>query len=191
MEVVCGDPQCDRPPKTRGLCQAHYMRQWSGSTYTGPIKRIVTDISSGFRECSRCGASKALTEFYKNKKGLGGFTADCKTCNKAVSRKWRTNNLDQKRASARRSSSKRRAVKRGCVCDDSTLESIRAFQGDDCAYCGCVMDFSYNHYAPNKATLDHVLALSRGGDHVRSNLVIACNSCNMSKGTKTPTEWSR
>lgn len=39
-------------------------------------------------------------------------------------------------------------------------------------------------------TADHVLPRSRGGRHVRENIVIACRSCNCSKSARTPQEWS-
>lgn len=51
--------------------------------------------------------------------------------------------------------------------------------GYRCVYCG----------KPSKET-DHILPLSRGGDHRRSNLCVACRSCNSAKNTKTPREWT-
>lgn len=33
--------------------------------------------------------------------------------------------------------------------------------------------------------LDHVVPLAKGGDHVRSNVQLACRECNLSKGAKT------
>ncbi|MEU5166802.1 HNH endonuclease [Streptomyces mutomycini] len=49
---------------------------------------------------------------------------------------------------------------------------------DLCAYC----DEPYSH-------IEHVLPLSRGGQHTASNVVPACSACNLSKGAKTPDEW--
>ena len=34
-------------------------------------------------------------------------------------------------------------------------------------------------------TMDHVVPLSKGGNHTASNIVPACRSCNSSKGAKT------
>lgn len=48
----------------------------------------------------------------------------------------------------------------------------------ECVYCG----------APAK-TWDHVLPRSRGGTNDPGNLVLACGSCNCSKGFRTPDEW--
>lgn len=47
-----------------------------------------------------------------------------------------------------------------------------------CAYCG----------GPG-GTVDHVVPLSRGGQHTEGNLVPACRSCNSSKADKLLVEW--
>lgn len=39
------------------------------------------------------------------------------------------------------------------------------------------------------AHLDHVHPLSRGGEDIESNVVPACEHCNLSKGAKTLAEW--
>jgi 5-methylcytosine-specific restriction endonuclease McrA len=47
-----------------------------------------------------------------------------------------------------------------------------------CVYCG-----------RPATSVDHVVALARGGHEVETNLVPACASCNGSKGAKLLTEW--
>lgn len=51
--------------------------------------------------------------------------------------------------------------------------------GYACVYCG----------ATGELTLDHVIPQSRGGSDTPENLVLACKSCNCSKGARTPNEW--
>lgn len=46
-----------------------------------------------------------------------------------------------------------------------------------CAYCGV---------KPDKLEMDHIIPLSRGGQHTKSNIVPACFNCNRSKGARTP-----
>jgi 5-methylcytosine-specific restriction endonuclease McrA len=42
-----------------------------------------------------------------------------------------------------------------------------------------------NRLVPHRfLVLDHVVPLCRGGQHVESNLKVACHSCNSRKGTK-------
>lgn len=58
------------------------------------------------------------------------------------------------------------------------LNRVNLFRRDhgECQYCG-----SKRHL-----TIDHVLPRSKGGKTSWTNLVTACNRCNVSKGDKTP-----
>lgn len=58
-------------------------------------------------------------------------------------------------------------------------EEVSARDGARCAYCGHIGDL----------TLDHVIPRSQGGANDARNLVMACKSCNSSKGDRTPAEW--
>jgi 5-methylcytosine-specific restriction endonuclease McrA len=53
-----------------------------------------------------------------------------------------------------------------------------------CYYCRCKVAWNNHH-------VDHVVPLSRGGSNDISNLVIACQTCNLSKNSKLPHEWAR
>ena len=58
--------------------------------------------------------------------------------------------------------------------------------GRTCAYCG--IETKPKNKAKNGleyTTMDHVIPLSKGGDHTMENVVIACNSCNARKSDKT------
>lgn len=50
-----------------------------------------------------------------------------------------------------------------------------------CAYCGAT-DGEFH--------IDHILPRSRGGGSGLDNLAWSCASCNLSKGAKTPEEWT-
>lgn len=53
-----------------------------------------------------------------------------------------------------------------------------------CFYCGAVISDLSSH-------LEHKKPVSRGGDNRRGNVVLACASCNLSKGKKTDKEFLR
>ncbi len=70
---------------------------------------------------------------------------------------------------------RRRARLQNAPINDLTLAQWREIQAAwhyRCAYCGC---------QPPRLTQDHVIPLSKGGSHTKSNVVPACRSCNNRK----------
>jgi 5-methylcytosine-specific restriction endonuclease McrA len=50
-----------------------------------------------------------------------------------------------------------------------------------CAYCG-------GDFHESDLTVEHIVPVSRGGQHVWTNVVTACRSCNTRKGNRRPEE---
>jgi 5-methylcytosine-specific restriction endonuclease McrA len=48
-----------------------------------------------------------------------------------------------------------------------------------CHYCG-------KKFLPSELTMDHVIPIARGGESIKSNVVVACRPCNQSKKLATP-----
>lgn len=59
-----------------------------------------------------------------------------------------------------------------------TKKDIARLLRQPCAYCGAVAEH-----------IDHVTPISRGGAHKIGNLVAACSSCNLRKGSKLLSVW--
>lgn len=57
----------------------------------------------------------------------------------------------------------------------------RDINPDACRYCGISL-------TDRRRTVDHVIPLTRGGEHARANLVPCCQPCNSSKNARTPDE---
>ena len=97
-------------------------------------------------------------------------------------RRSRKSNPERKREWGRQGQRTRRARKRGAIdhCQPVTAAIIArryALFGNACCFCG----------AGGKLTLEHVVALAKGGPHVPSNLAPSCGRCNSSKNA-TPVE---
>lgn len=60
-------------------------------------------------------------------------------------------------------------------------------QNHRCCYCGCEMEVDPNH--PRGATLEHYQAKAHGGLNHRDNCVIACRTCNTTRGTENPQKF--
>lgn len=85
----------------------------------------------------------------------------------------------------RASNAKRRAATNGAVCTVSSndIKSLKEHYLYCCAYCGCETN------KDNPLHIDHMIPLSKGGQHVIDNLLPACRSCNSKKFTMGWDEW--
>ena len=74
---------------------------------------------------------------------------------------------------------------------------IKVFERDGwkCAYCGCALTldliavedregFCTTPAGFQRATVDHIIPRSQGGNHKEGNLTACCGSCNSRKGVK-------
>ncbi len=96
-----------------------------------------------------------------------------------VRTRWLQSNSEKVRSYQR----KHKALMQGASISDFTdydWRDLLFLYDHRCAYC---------RTDKKELTQDHVIPLSRGGDHTITNIVPACQSCNSRKGTKTLEEW--
>lgn len=77
---------------------------------------------------------------------------------------------------------RRRAIKAAVPVVDLTPEQwwfVQCMFDHRCAYCS----------KRTKLTQDHLIPISKGGNHTVDNVVPACASCNTKKGSKCLSEW--
>lgn len=81
----------------------------------------------------------------------------------------------------------RRARLRGALGSHTVedLEEILRLQKNRCAHCRSIFGKSL------KPTLDHIIALFRGGSNYRQNLQFLCGPCNSSKCASDPIDYAR
>lgn len=82
----------------------------------------------------------------------------------------------------RRRETRRRAKLAGVRVEKFSRREIIARDRSTCYLCG-------ERVAADEIHLDHVVPLSRGGDHSRANVRVACGTCNIAKGTLTEDEF--
>jgi 5-methylcytosine-specific restriction endonuclease McrA len=58
-------------------------------------------------------------------------------------------------------------------------------QGGLCHWCGAAMRDDVAEQHPQRATLDHVVALADGGTNRNENLVAACRACNERRSSRS------
>lgn len=65
-----------------------------------------------------------------------------------------------------------------------TLRGVILDSGGRCAWCG-------DSLIGQAFEIDHIMPLSRGGDNLTVNLVLACADCNRRKGDKPPLTFAQ
>ena len=94
--------------------------------------------------------------------------------------KWRKDNPEKRRLNARMGSARRRARLLQAKTFSSVDAHIANCYGKPCFFCGSSAD-----------THEHLIPLSRGGDHSEGNIVPACRSCNQTKSGRLLIEWKK
>lgn len=78
---------------------------------------------------------------------------------------------------------RRRARLAGVRCEAFTRAEIIRRDGRCCYLCG------KKDLADEQIHIDHMTPISRGGDHSRANVSVACSECNTAKGSLTVSEY--
>lgn len=144
-------------------------------------------------DCKTCVKSRSMSKYLSDPEKF------------AVShRHWREKNKDSLRAKAREAYKKNperwiehaknrehriRALKHsGRYEAGITVKRLQARDGSLCTYCKRIMTFDvapFGAYTPLRATIEHILPISRGGDHTLINTALACWECNCERGCNT------
>jgi 5-methylcytosine-specific restriction endonuclease McrA len=101
-------------------------------------------------------------------------------------KRWRKANPEKVAEIRRRADSKRRAMSRDAFVEDVPRLEIFERDGWQCQIVGCLhpgvpVSLDAGRYDPLFATVDHVIPLSKGGLHERTNLACAHLACNSAK----------
>lgn len=196
---VCSVGECGRHVLAKRLCSLHYQRY----ARSGDVQADrVPKGDPGAKWCPDCRSSLPMSSFHI---GASGALAYCKACalerNRAVASRRRDKSLayrrayvaehrdrirEQERVRYHKNPEKfiglvkrRHAKKRGAllsVLTDSEWQETLEYFDHRCGYCLRRCD---------RLEQDHVVPLSRGGQHVQSNVVPACRTCNARKSARS------
>lgn len=198
-DKTCSISECVKSVMARGLCSMHYSRLVRKGS---PTARLRGEVVNGCRICPKCRTDKPLDMF--------SGTGPCKECRAAHAKakrdaspevraarmdyarrynaahsdvlrqqaaEWRRANRDL----VRKRSSARRAALKGAKVED--FLPVEVFERDDwtCRICELPIDRDAIWPHPLSVSLDHVIPLSRGGEHSRDNTACAHLRCNQRK----------
>lgn len=142
------------------------------------------------RQCKACRCSQTMEWWYDNQERQLQRHRDYVDANRdrvrEIDNERYYRNRDERLDFALAITHARRAKAQGAEFDLAvTRAALRDLQGDRCHYCQCTMDFVHTGrpWPSVKATVDHVIPISKGGAHSLDNAVLACWSCNSRKGS--------
>lgn len=194
---------------TRNRCKECRRDTESGIVVRRQLARDV--CAAGEKVCSGCGETKPFDEFWNDPRTGTGKVSRCKLCmgsekkirldvgrsvRNAINRHRRRTDpefLRRERESQRRSrlrhaqklrdlANARYALKHGAGrADQFSRLDIWERDGGRCHICGKKCD-------PKDWHLDHLVPLSRGGDHTRRNVAVAHPFCNISRSNRGPAQ---
>ena len=130
--------------------------------------------------------AKSAAYYAANKDAMQAYRAANRDARRANDAAYRATH--DGKAAGRAGCQRRRARKLAAECDPHVrLSDVIGLWGAECYICGVETDPDAPPRAANKAELEHVTPLSRGGTHTLRNLRVACRRCNRVKGAhRTP-----
>jgi hypothetical protein len=156
------------------------------------ITPIIIDIG---KECIQCNEIKYFEEFSDRKTGRKGKCSTCKICMVLLTEEARRTDPEFKnKCKAYWESDKGKLVKENGrkryrkLLKDATIEKIPnniiedLYNTETCYFCG-------KYTERDKRTIEHKIALSKGGLNIIDNIVMSCLSCNSSKKAKSEKEF--
>lgn len=177
----CSVEGCVVVVRSRGLCRSHYHQVYAADQ-TRP-QCCVEGCELAVVNKSRCG------RHYRQARDSDQSVPRCAEpeCHKAAMvRSYCQRHYHQRTPQGRAAKAHGKAARRVAVAAGETFDPHEIFHRDGwiCQSCGCDCDTKYPH--PRSPELDHVIPLSKGGEHTRANTQLLCKSCNGMKNARVP-----
>ena len=160
---MCSSDGCERPARVKGMCRPCY-----DADYHRKNAALKCEAAAVWRR-DNPDRVKELNAAWR------AANADREREQK---RAYRAANPERIRESSRQRQMRRKARKRGCVVTDADYAEILAEFGMVCHICDGEIESKRDLH------FDHVIPLSRGGAHSRSNIRPSHALCNRRKGNQ-------
>lgn len=201
MKCACGCGQETRlAPRSDASRSVPWVRGEPLRFVRGHNRRKYHGIPTEAR-CRTCQTTLPEEAFYRDKHRPTGLSSECRECRKARRRKYYAENREveltkmaeyarehpekfaasgqrwrkkhpEKHAEKNR---RRRVLQAGGVVEKIDPHAIYERDGGRCHICS-------KHVPKREMTLDHLVPISRGGDHIALNVRLAHRSCNCRRG---------
>ena len=172
--IGCSVDGCDDKHSGRGFCKKHHARFLYHQDRDAHLAAMAAYRAlPGNRERANA-RSKAWREANPErlKAGQRAWREANRDREREMKRAYREANRDAIRALNNRRKARQRNVAINDLTPQQWVAIVAAYDGR-CAYCAAT---------PERITMDHVIPISKGGNHTASNVVPACGPCNFGKG---------
>lgn len=184
----CSVPDCRNKAEKRTWCNSHYRRWLKTGDVRAEEPLRTTGPYDGDRPCNGCAMVKPPDQYTKRSPGT------CLDCCREGAARWRERNPDYFREWRAANPDTvlavvhaRRATREGRKHERVERSVVFERDGFTCCLCGDPLDMDGKKGEPLSPTIDHIVPLSRGGDHLYSNVQAAHFRCNVAKGNRLPT----
>jgi 5-methylcytosine-specific restriction endonuclease McrA len=191
----CSVEGCDRPAQARSMCTSHARRSREGADLSAPLRRFNPGQTCEVETCDRLVDGRGLCSGHRQRLRLWGevrpdlplrewkFAPGGKCLHEECLLPTVANGLCKKHLGRQRRD-RRRARLLGATVE--AFDRLEVFDRDGwvCQICARPVDRSVQHPDPASVSLDHILPLSRGGEHSRVNCQTAHLICNLRKGAR-------
>lgn len=143
-------------------------------------------------ECKECRAAYEALRYARDGEKRRAAIRDARRANpdkaREQDRKRYERDKEKRLALAKAHTHKRRTRIKGGVWERGVTDiALRKRDGDKCCYCSKIMSFTPltgHQYNPDRATVEHVVPISKGGAHTMDNTKLACWECNIRRGNR-------
>lgn len=198
--ALCSIEGCGRPVNSHGLCNSHERRMKGEVSAGQPIRRYNPGQTCEVEGCDRVSDGRGLCSGHRQRLRIWGelrpevllrvwtFTPGGKCLSEECPLPTVTLGLCKTHLGRHRRD-RRRARLAGATIE--AFDRIEVFDRDGwmCGICNEPVNRSARFPDPSSVSLDHIVPLSRGGDHSRANCQAAHLGCNMRKGARVDDDF--
>jgi 5-methylcytosine-specific restriction endonuclease McrA len=155
--------------KCRKIIAAEYQLKTAAHQRALDLEKEKMDLKKkNMKKCGKCGVAKKNTSFSETRWGLSSY---CKNCAKI----YRANHRHTEREMRSKTQTLRNKIIRKQLLEHFAANIYSKY----CLACK----------SRENLTMEHLIPITRGGNHSEGNLATLCVSCNTSKNNLTWTEW--
>lgn len=192
----CKVESCKNDIYCRGYCVRHYQRFMKYGDPSRSVRNTNVPEHCTVKECTRKHFALGYCKKHYTRYKRYGSPYTLRAKPNIIADKCKIDSCDQKHFGRgyckyhyyrsdyhKQKSHKYRARKMNAPINDfdkSMIKEVMKYFENRCGYCGVKLK-DYH--------IEHVIPLSRGGSHTKSNIIVSCPSCNYDKNTKRLEEW--